>query len=572
MLSQNNLYSSLLGGDGEDEEARRRREAEGGGGGQPPPQGSIGYGDDQPNVPTDQVSPAQQTPQQNPGATFAELQRVGRPRPPMPQGGGARPIAPQQAGGAATQPPPPAGGGGISPVHGGVQTTTGSAGILPVPGGVQSTYPYNYPQAPQNASFGTMLQGRYEGYQGQGPFNTSSPQTATPQFRPGAGAVGTSGIQERQVGGFTPGASAVSAPGASPTVPGSYNPGGFQGSYNPIQSPGANLTGQFSAPDTGGLQGQLSGAISGQLSNPNRYNQDAIRSEFERMSGQIDDQFSQKNTLLEEDMARRGLSDSSIRGGRLADLNVEKRSSRTELADRLLEKMAATGSADMNNAISQGLGYGNQQFSQGLQGYQANQGTNQQNFQQMLQDAAFRGDQNAMALVQNMGIQGFNNQAGQQGFQNQMAGAEMQNQFQGDQLGRQLAAGQFNQGLAQDQFQNSLNQTRTNQDLSGASQNQLLQALGFNQGLAQDQFQNNMAGAQFGAGQNQQQYQNALTNYQANLGSGQQNFNQQQALLSSLLGYQQQGFENQMQTSQQQLDEEFRQRQLAAAMASMGLG
>lgn len=523
-----------------DDEEEQKKQAEGG-------------GDSAGGVPT--ASP-----------TFAMLQKQGYPRPPQPTlqpgaaeaggvgsplrnepvrriedsgggggGGGSQPptpIGPTQPGGPTTQPPPTPGwppGGPTTPPG----VPTGTAGQTQTP-------------------FGRHLQGQYEGYQMPGAFQGGYQPLSGPQYQPGAGPMNVSQSMQMVPQGYSPQNFYGQAPGA-------FTPQSFQGQYSAVQSPLMRQTGQFT-PQGGGLDSQLQSAISGQLQNPSMFNQQAVQDMYNRLSGQIDDEYSVRNQRLEEDMARRGLADSSIRGGRLADLNVEKRSAKTELGDRLLERMATTGGADRNAAISQAMGYGGQQFSQGLQGYQANQGANQQNFQQDLAQRAFQGDQQAMQLIQNMGIAGFNNQAGQQGFQNQLQGTQMGMDIQG-----------FNNAAGQQGFTNQLNSVQLQNQFGNDAFARQLQASQFNQGLGQSQFNNQLAAQNFNAGQQQQGYTNQLTNFQANLGAGQQGFNQQQALLASLLGYEQQGFENAFQGAQFQADNDFRNRQLAAAMASLGL-
>lgn len=391
-----------------------------------------------------------------PGGGGGQIQPVDAP--PLPH-----PIPPQQPGGSPSQPPPPQspqppaqtpGGGGPG----------GGGGSGPVP---RPNHPFDprpdHPLTPTPdqpfSDLGQRLQQMITGYQGSGNF--------------------------------------VDLPSAVNT-PRGYNPSAYGGQYTAVDAPILRQTGAFSAPGSS-FGNQLETALAGQLQNPSSFNSDAVQSMFSRLSGQIDDEYTQKDRYLQEDMAKRGLAESSIRGGRMADLNVEKRSAKTELADRLLERMAQTGSADTRAAIQQAMGYDESQFGRGLQSHQANLGTNQQNFQQDLVTRAFMGDQQAMELVKNMDVQGFNNAAGQQGFQNEMARAG------------------------------------------------------------------------FTADQNQQGYQNRLTNFQANLGAGQQNFNQMQTLLASLMGYNQQGFGNEMERARFTSDNDFRNRQLAAAMASLGL-
>ena len=109
----------------------------------------------------------------------------------------------------------------------------------------------------------------------------------------------------------------------------------------------------------GGLGSQVQQMLLQLMANPSSYNSDAMRREYESGARGIDDDFSQRTALLKEEMARRGLSDSSIYGGRMSDLNIGRRSAQTELQDRLLQKLADTRAADTRSA----LGLGMQQYN-----------------------------------------------------------------------------------------------------------------------------------------------------------------------------------------------------------------
>jgi hypothetical protein len=140
----------------------------------------------------------------------------------------------------------------------------------------------------------------------------------------------------------------------------------------------------FAAQPAGNIGGAVQNSIFGLLQNPSRYDQDAVQRTYGMLSGRIDDEFNQRRTGIEEDSARRGLSDSSIRGGRLADTNVEQRSAQVELADRLANQQAQTYGTDLNSAIATALGYGQQNFGQQLATSQFNQGQQQIDWQQLM--------------------------------------------------------------------------------------------------------------------------------------------------------------------------------------------
>lgn len=129
-----------------------------------------------------------------------------------------------------------------------------------------------------------------------------------------------------------------------------------------------------------------------QLQNPNAYNSDAVKSAYDWMGGNIDDQYALQQKDLEEEMARRGLSTSTIGAGRLADLNIGRRSAKASMAQDLGQKMAESQNAATGQAISQGLG---------------GAGSAQQNQQSWLRD-----------------LMGY----GQQGFQNDMAVNQVNNE------------------------------------------------------------------------------------------------------------------------------------------------
>lgn len=149
------------------------------------------------------------------------------------------------------------------------------------------------------------------------------------------------------------------------------------------------------------------GAIDKLLANPSAYNSDAVQQTYNNLGGQIDDEYALEQQGLTNNMAARGLSDSSIAGGKLSDLNIGKRSAKEQLAASLATQQAQDLSGATSNAINLGLsGSGQQQtasaqnYAQQLQGLgfnQNNANTTTQQQQQILQS------------ILGYGQQGFNN-------------------------------------------------------------------------------------------------------------------------------------------------------------------
>lgn len=418
-------------------------------------------------------APAASAPQ-----SFAEMQRGGQARPPAPQyGQGASP-------------------GQVSSIEPQAQ----AAPLSYTPGGVRPNYGPNsgdpnqgnsgQPQSAQQSPFGQSLLQRYQNYQGPGGFQSQTQKQGAPAFTPGANPFQSS-----------------------------FQPSSVNASYSPVQAPGMRETGGFQA-NQPGYTPQLEQMISQMLGSPSAYGSDAVQSSFNRLSGQIDDDFTQQTRSLEENMAQRGLSDSSIRGGKMQDLNVAKRSARTELADRLVERQAETQSADTSRAIAQAMGYGSQSFNQGLGTFNANQGANSQNFQQDLAARAFQGDQNAMEVLRNLDVAGFNRSSGQMGFDNSM------------------------------------------------------QSAGFNRQLGLDQYGATRDASQFNAGEDQRGINNAESAYGINANANRQGFDQQQQLLQNLLGYEDTAFDHGMQRDTFNADNQYRDKamELSAYLQTLNTG
>lgn len=105
---------------------------------------------------------------------------------------------------------------------------------------------------------------------------------------------------------------------------------------------------------------------------PGAFDTDALRDQFEYLSGDIDDDFTMANRDLDESMARRGLYGSTgadFHSGRAADLNVGRRTARTALARDLAHQAAQSGAQDRRDRLawlSALMGFGQQAFENDL--------------------------------------------------------------------------------------------------------------------------------------------------------------------------------------------------------------
>lgn len=249
---------------------------------------------------------------------------------------------------------------------------------------------------------------------------------------------------------------------------------------------------QFQPPQNA-VDPALQGQVQHQLQSPNPYGSEAVQRTYGLLSQNIDDQYTQAQRATNEQMAQRGLYDSTKAVGALSDLNIGQRDAKTQLANQLLDAQAQSEGQYQNAAIQNALGYTGQQNSQGVANYLAGlQGSGQQ-FTQGMQGAQFSEQQRQSDLANQLG-------QGQLGLGQQNLDLAR--------LGQQQ-----NYGLAQQQF--GLAQTGQQQQYGLAQQQQqLAQQLGLgNLGLQQQQVQNQQSqfGQNFGLQQQvadqQHQYQ-----------------------------------------------------------------
>ncbi len=161
-----------------------------------------------------------------------------------------------------------------------------------------------------------------------------SPFYALEADAPAGGATATPG----KVQGTTTDGSAATPPGGYP-------------------NPFAGSTG---APGTVGAGGQLESAITQALMGGfagNPYLSNAIQSMFGRMSGQIDDAYDERDRQLQTELARTGILDSTFGKSKQRGLNVDRRTAKIDLGDRLLENMGTSMSSERRGNISDALSF-----------------------------------------------------------------------------------------------------------------------------------------------------------------------------------------------------------------------
>lgn len=153
--------------------------------------------------------------------------------------------------------------------------------------------------------------------------------------------------------------------------------------------------GRGATPLGNGIYGQIMSS----LANPSAYGADEAQKTFDRLNSRLSEGYDVERQKIKEEMARRGLSDSTIYGGRLGDVAIQQGRAQSDLAEQIAEQQALRAQQDRASAIQQALGY---------QGLLNDQG--QQDFQNLF----------------NFGQQSFNNQLASAGLNNQLQQQQVQ--------------------------------------------------------------------------------------------------------------------------------------------------
>lgn len=430
--------------------------------------------------------------------TFQSLQQQGQARPPKmpavqqgmpyqsatgqsPQGWGQTPGQGGQAPGQgqtpgstpapapAPQPPQPQVPPGQHPTYGGPQIDPSHPGV---PGGVHLP-PTG--QTPQHSNQPPPFQ-QVQNWQQQGAGQANPNLQGMWQQLWGQG---------QHPGSFQGGGGANFQPGGY-QGPGNFN--GYQGSN--FQGPQVQQQGHFQAPQGGQQVDQANQqSVLQALMNPSRYGSDQAKSTFDVLNRQLTQQGNADYQRINEDMASRGLYNSTTAGGRLGDLATNLGNQRADFATTIANNQAQTYGQDRAQAIQQAMGYGGQQFQQGAQGFGLNQQAGQQRYDQQMGAGQFGLQQNAQNFGQQAQQYGLNQGEAMNKYNAGLNNAQFGLQQQGQNYGQQANTFGLNQAANQQGF---------NQQLAGVT--------GL-QNYGQQGFQNQLATAGFNAQQDQAQTQ-----------------------------------------------------------------
>lgn len=482
--------------------------------------------------------------------TFATMQRQGFARPAPP------PVQPQQQ---QMEPFVNAQSGSVSRAPQGLSMTHGAMG-RPNAGGPANGGPMLADSAAQQGNYGNNAQGiPWEQLAGgrrgvETPAQQSLPNGfngAAPNFNPmdymigqimngGQGTNFGQQAAQTQFQNYSP----VQAPALQGAGTNYGQGGGATGNVS-VQGGGEGVASNYSgqAPDAFGVGsfqnqgGPVADATQQKmldiLGKPSGWDSALVQNMYGDMGGQIDDQFQQQDTAINEEMAKRGLYDSSIAAGRLKDSNIGRRDAKTNLADSLLQQMGMNYGSDQARAAGLGAGYQGQQFGEGAQTFGLNQGAEQQAFGQRL--GAENARQGAFGLNQQGQIA--NSNAGIAGMQANLQAqtANQRNAFDYAGLNSQNTITNNAQQLDRARFASGERQFGTNTANSNAQQ----------------RFTNQFQGGQ-------QDFNNRITNQ-----------NQQRDMFGHLVNYGQQQFNNDM--TQQQFNRQLSNDEWQRLMDSMGL-
>lgn len=93
------------------------------------------------------------------------------------------------------------------------------------------------------------------------------------------------------------------------------------------------------------------------LANPDPYQNENFQREFRRGAEQIDDQYNAESKAVNEEMARRGIFDSTIAGGRLHDTALGRRGALEDLMDRIAGQSAQSFAQNRLGGVNAALAY-----------------------------------------------------------------------------------------------------------------------------------------------------------------------------------------------------------------------
>lgn len=277
-----------------------------------------------------------------------------------------------------------------------------------------------------------------------------------------------------------------------------YSPSGYQGpgtlnAHHDANYQGPQVQGQgtFTAPQGGQQVDQRTQqSVLQALGMPSRYGAPEVGAAFDVLNHRLTQQGNADKQTIDADMASRGLFSSTTAGGKLGDLATNLNQQRADFATNLATDQARNYESDRAQAISQAMGYGGQQFGQGLETFGANQNAGQQRFLQEQAAGEFGLSQNNQNFNQEATQHGINQQEGLNKFNSGLDTAQFrlnqnnQNFNQGAQANQQTYNQRTGalvglQNFGQQGYQNQLDTSRFNSDQDYRNNQLLLQSLGY---------------------------------------------------------------------------------------------
>lgn len=116
----------------------------------------------------------------------------------------------------------------------------------------------------------------------------------------------------------------------------------------------------------GDIGSQLQTSVANALASPSRYDLPQVQQVQQALTAQLQQQFNASQTQLNEQMASRGLSASSIGAGYQGDLTGQDNTALANMNASLIQNQAATSAADQSAALGAGQAYQTGQQNYGL--------------------------------------------------------------------------------------------------------------------------------------------------------------------------------------------------------------
>lgn len=242
---------------------------------------------------------------------------------------------------------------------------------------------YGAPPSGQSPTFGQMQQQGQprpappSGWYNYTPGSTQQRPPSTPGYSPPPASPPTGYRTPTTTPGYTP----PPVPTQTGTQPRAPIAGSTPG-YNPPPAPPQNATPQTpqtpsttqygSGPAATSQQqntaNQLGAAtqnlLLNQLQNPDPLASQAFQTQMQQAQTQLNEQYKKQQDAINSSLASRGVYDSSLAGGYLSDLNTAQGRQMASIAANLLPQEAQLAQSGTNSAISNILGYNQNQYNQ----------------------------------------------------------------------------------------------------------------------------------------------------------------------------------------------------------------